>query len=78
MSFGQQQKGDINSSYALEKQKLVPVRVGMLETWEKAVIFRWSGGLSVFLTLELVVAKPLVTCFSTRESYLIFSLSPLL
>lgn len=50
----------------------------MLETWETAAILRWSGGLSIFLTFELVVAKPLVMCFSTSKSYLIFSLSPLL
>lgn len=37
---------------------------------------RW--GMSAILALELAVAKPLLSYFSTKENYLIFSFSPLL
>lgn len=45
---------------------------------ENGCLQRGGGHMSAILALQLVVAKPLVSYFSTKENYLIFSFSPLL
>lgn len=52
--------------------------VGIWNAGSKRVFAEGRWGMSAILALELAVAKPLLSYFSTKENYLIFSFSPLL
>lgn len=54
------------------------LKLGCRNVGSKRVFAERRWGMAAILALELVVTKPLVSYFSTKENYLILSFSPLL